>query len=140
MPDLSSPQPKPVKGTARIAWLAAGWFCFGVGAVGIVLPGLPTTGPLLLALFCFSKGSTHLRNWLLEHKVFGPSLRHWEERRTMPLKAKLLALLMMCGSIAMVLAFAPFPRWGHAAVVGLIVVGMVVKKGVRSTSLSQSKK
>ena len=123
---MPEPAPSPVQHSTRIAWLVAGWFCFGVGLLGFALPGLPTTGPMLLALACFSKGSKRLHSWLLNHKTFGPSLRQWEEERTIPFKAKITALVMMCCSLGIILTLAPLPPWGRTATAFLIVIGMGV--------------
>ena len=38
-----------------------GWIFFAIGAVGVVVPGLPTTPFMILALWAFSNGSERLR-------------------------------------------------------------------------------
>lgn len=116
----------PPSKTIKILWLTAGWLCFAVGVIGVVLPGLPTTGPMLMALACFSKGSEKLRNWLLDHPTFGPPLRRWNETHTIPIQAKVTAIAMMFGSMAMVCMLTPLPAWGKLAANGLILVGMIV--------------
>ena len=45
------------KNPLRILWLILGFAAIGIGAVGVVLPVLPTTPFLLLASFCLAKGS-----------------------------------------------------------------------------------
>jgi uncharacterized membrane protein YbaN (DUF454 family) len=61
---------------------------------------LPTTPFVLLAAFCFSRGSTRVERWLLEHPRFGPMIADWRERRAVPLRAKQLATVMMAvGSV-----------------------------------------
>ena len=114
------------KRLTRYAWLAAGWVFCAVGFIGIVLPGLPTTGPLLLALACFARGSNRLHNWLLNHPRFGPPLRHWHEHRVIPIRAKILALSMMAASFVYLGWFASLPAWGVTLLCGLILVGAVV--------------
>ena len=111
---------------ARWAWLAAGWFCFTVAVIGIALPGLPTTGPLLLALACFARGSERVHSWLLNHSVFGPPLRRWQEQRIIPLRAKITAVTMMVLSFAYVALLAPLPTSVVILVGVLIVVGISV--------------
>lgn len=112
--------------TRRIAWLAAGWACFAFGAIGAVLPGIPTTGPMLLALACFAKGSPRLHAWLLNHRVFGPPLQRWQRDRMIPLKAKVLAVSMMSASLAYVALWSPLPPWAVVAVAVLIAIGATV--------------
>ena len=133
-PEQSDPHPPPPpdperrrsKGAARFAWLAAGWVCFGVGAIGVVVPGLPTTGPMLLAVACFARGSERLHRWLLHHRVFGPSLRRWQRHRIIPLRAKVTAIAMMVASMVYLVVFSPLPTWAMIAAVALVVVGMIV--------------
>ena len=124
-------------GTGRLAWLAAGWLFFGVGIVGVALPGLPTTGPMLLALACFARGSERLHGWLLNHRVFGPPLRRWQQHRVISIRAKITAISMMAGSFAYTVWLSPLPRWGVIAVGGLIVVGVAVVLRVPHTVVEE---
>jgi uncharacterized membrane protein YbaN (DUF454 family) len=80
---------------ARPLWLLAGVLSLLVGVIGIVLPLVPTVPLVLLAAFCFSRGSERCEAWLLNHPRFGPMVRDWRETRAVPLRAKQLATLMM---------------------------------------------
>ncbi len=111
---------------ARWAWFVAGWLCVTVGAVGVVLPGIPTTGPLLLALACFARSSERMHRWLLEHRHFGPPLRQWQAHHTIPLRAKVVAVTMMLASFAYVALASPLPTWAVVSVGALITIGIVV--------------
>ena len=66
-------------------------FVFLAG-LGVLIPGLPTTIFLILAAACFAKSSPKLYKLLLDNKVFGPMIKNWQETRTIPKKAKRLAL------------------------------------------------
>jgi hypothetical protein len=79
----------------RWAWLLAGIVSLTVGVVGIVLPLLPTTPLVLLAAFCFARGSVRCEMWLLTHPRFGPMVQDWRTERALPLRAKQLATAMM---------------------------------------------
>lgn len=72
-----------------------GWFFVCLGLVGIVVPILPTTPFLILALAIFSKSSQRFHHMLLENKWFGPSLKRWEKSKTLPRRIKLKATLMI---------------------------------------------
>ena len=98
----------------------------GVGAVGVVVPGLPTTGPMLLALACFARGSERVHRWLLNHPVFGPPIHRWQEHRVISLRAKILAIPMMVGSFAGVVWLSSLPSWAVILIGCLIAVGIVV--------------
>ena len=92
-----SPWPDPAQRPLwrRLIWGLAGALALVAGVVGIFLPLLPTTPFVLLAAFCFSRGSTRCERWLLQHKVFGPMVRDWRARHAIPLRAKQLAWVMM---------------------------------------------
>lgn len=79
----------------RLLWALAGALALGTGIVGIFVPLLPTTPFVLLAAYCFSRGSTRCERWLLEHPRFGPMVRNWRDHRAVPLRAKQLAWVMM---------------------------------------------
>jgi len=84
----------------RVLWAGAGTVALVLGIVGIFVPLLPTTPFILLAAFCFSRGSTRVERWLLDHPRFGPMVRDWRARRAVPLRAKQFATLMMAfGSV-----------------------------------------
>ncbi len=94
----------------RLLWLIAGVLSLATGIVGIFLPLLPTTPFVLLAAFCFSRGSARCEAWLLNHPRFGPLVRDWRTHHAIPLRAKQLAWTMMAiGSIWA--AFVLPARW-----------------------------
>ena len=97
-------------GLARGLWLAAGVGALVLGAIGIVLPLLPTVPFVILAAFCFSKGSRRWEAWMLEHPKLGPIVRDWREHHAVPLRAKQLATVMMAISCTGTWFFAP-PRF-----------------------------
>lgn len=82
----------------RRLWLAGGALALLLGIAGIALPLLPTTPFVLLAAFCFARGSARWERWLLGHRHFGPMVHGWRERRAVPLAAKSLAIVMMAAS------------------------------------------
>ena len=86
----------------KIILLSIGWICVGLGFIGIFVPGLPTTIFLIVALWAFTKSSEKLRVWLLNHKKFGPFLRDWQEHRVVPLRAKILMVILQTCVVIMV--------------------------------------
>lgn len=87
----------------KIIYFTLGWFFFFTGALGVVLPVLPTTPFMLLALWAFSKSSQRFHNWLYQHKFFGPPIQKWVKYRVIPIQAKVIALSFM--SFAMIYLF-----------------------------------
>lgn len=70
----------------------AGIFFVGLAMLGVILPILPTTPFLLVAAACFAKSSPRLHQMLLDNRVFGPLIYHWEQSRSIPKKGKVIAL------------------------------------------------
>ena len=77
----------------RLFWLAGGLISLVLGIIGIALPLLPTTPFLLLAAFCFARGSRKLHHWLVEHPRLGPPIRDWETYRAISKRGKTLAMI-----------------------------------------------
>ncbi len=70
------------------------YICIGVtamvlGTIGTVLPGLPTTPFLLLALLCFTKGSEKLNCWFRGTSLYAKYVKHYESDRSLTRKQKL---------------------------------------------------
>ena len=74
-----------------------------LGVVGALLPILPTTPFLILALACFAKSSPRFHAMLLNNPWFGAALQQWEASRTITraikIKAMLLVVLTFAASI-----------------------------------------
>jgi uncharacterized membrane protein YbaN (DUF454 family) len=83
----------------RTFFFVMGWVALVIGLVGIFVPLLPTTPFLLVAAFCFSRSSERFHHWLVHHRHFGPLIRTWQREKAIPLRAKVIALLMMAGSL-----------------------------------------
>ena len=83
----------------KAAWLTLGFLLLGLAYIGLVTPGIPWSTPTVGAAYCFSKGSTRMHNWIMNHKIFGPFLRGWVEKRVFPVKARWLMILTMDSSL-----------------------------------------
>lgn len=75
----------------RAFWFVAGWLMVALGAIGAVLPVMPTTIFLILAVACFARCSPRLERWLLQHPRYGPPLRLWREQGAISRKGKAFA-------------------------------------------------
>ena len=91
------------KNPLRIVWLLFGFLAMGIGAVGVVLPVLPTTPFLLLASFCLAKGSERFHRWFTGTKLYKKHLESFVENRSMTLKTKFS--LLIPASCMLLLAF-----------------------------------
>lgn len=90
-------------------WTFAGAFFFCLGWIGIVLPLMPGFVFLLVALFCFLRGHPEWAERMQNHKVYGPPLRDWRERRAISRKAKKSAVIAMAIAGAITTATVGFP-------------------------------
>lgn len=110
-------------GPARWAWLAGGWLAVAVGAAGVVVPGLPTTGPFVLAASCFAKSSPRFERWVLSLPRIGPMVADHRAGLGMPRRAKVLAVSMIVVAVsASTLLAIPSPV-GKGITVAAGVVG-----------------
>ncbi|MEM7499446.1 MAG: YbaN family protein [Pseudomonadota bacterium] len=88
-------------GRFRLLWTAAGWCAFGLGLLGVPLPLLPTVPFMLLAAFCFARGSDRFHLWLVNHTRFGPPIRDWHDRGVIRPRAKRAAVIAILASFAL---------------------------------------
>lgn len=111
-----------------LAWGAAGLLFFALGAIGAVLPLIPTTPFMLLAAFCFARSSQRLDAWFRRTKLYRTVLESYVTRRAMTVQAKLKILipvstLLLISFIAM--DSVPVGR----AVVAIIFLGHLIYFG-----------
>ncbi|MEQ9559260.1 MAG: YbaN family protein [Rhodospirillales bacterium] len=111
-------------GTTRKAVLIVlGWGFVALGVVGVVLPVLPTTPFMLLALWCFARSSQRFHDWLYHHRLFGPPLQKWERHRVIPVSAKVFACTAMTASLIYITFFRPVPGYLIAIAAAVMAYG-----------------
>lgn len=76
----------------KYIYITIGLISFALGAVGVILPVLPTTPFLLLASFCFAKGSERFHKWFTESKIYKKHLESFVKEKAMTLKQKITLL------------------------------------------------
>lgn len=103
----------------KTIFVSLGLLFFGCGAVGAVLPVLPTTPFLLLSAVCFSRGSDRFQNWFAHTKLYQKHMERFVRERAMPLKTKIA--LCSFASIMLTLAFLMMDSvFGRISILGLI--------------------
>jgi uncharacterized membrane protein YbaN (DUF454 family) len=118
----------------RAVYLLLGFFFVALGAVGVVVPGLPTTVFMLLALWAFAHSSERFHHWLYHHPLFGPPLQNWQRYRVIPRRAKLLAVTMMVSSLGYLVFFTASSVWMKAGIALVMLYGawfILTKPSVR---------
>ena len=83
----------------KIFWNILGFISLGLAYIGVVTPGFPYSIWVVFAAYCFSKGSERMHRWLYNHKLFGPFLTNWGQKRVFPTKMKYFMLAMMTSSL-----------------------------------------
>lgn len=83
----------------KFLWKILGFLSLGMAYIGVVTPGIPYSPFVVFAAYCFAKGSPRMHAWLYNHKLFGPFLTNWGEKRVFPLKMKYFMLAMMSASL-----------------------------------------
>lgn len=83
----------------KFLWKVLGFLSLGMAYIGVITPGLPYSIFVVFAAYCFAKGSPKMHAWLYNHKLFGPFLTNWGEKRVFPTKMKFFMLGMMSLSL-----------------------------------------
>ena len=129
----AEPSPPTVTSAPRIQrWVLAtlGVFCVGAGAIGVFVPGLPTTVFLIIASWCFVRSCPWLQEKLLHNRLFAPYLHYVNGSAVMPMKARVSAILMMWACIGVSLLWLGYAgalsAWLLAGVVAAGTLGTVV--------------
>ena len=106
--------------------VALGWTAVALGAIGVVLPGWPTTVWLLVAAYFFARSSPRFLRWLLRHRVFGPLVRDIRAGLGLPARAKAFAISMIvlfAGSSSVLVGLAR--PWIGVVIAGVGAIGIV---------------
>ncbi|MDF1660663.1 MAG: YbaN family protein [Planctomycetota bacterium] len=108
----------------RIIFLIAGHLCMALAFVGIFVPILPTVPFILLAAYCYSRGSTKFYNWLVKHPKFGPSVIEWRDHRIVRPRAKIASVITIAISLSIPIFVVDLPLWQKVtvAVIGVSVM------------------
>lgn len=117
----------------RIVVFIVGWLAVALGALGLLLPLLPTTPFLILAAACFARSSQRSREWLLGSRWLGPVIDEYLQHRVVPLRTKMFALVLLWPSVGWTATqVVPVPAVGVALlVIALLVTGYLLRLPTR---------
>jgi len=105
--------------------MTIGIISVGLGTAGIFLPLLPTTPFLLLAAACFIRSSDRLYQWLFHNRWFGSYIRNYQENRALPLRAKVIGLILLWTTMTYSV-FILLHHWALQALLLLIAAAVTV--------------
>ncbi|MCV0386141.1 MAG: YbaN family protein [Nitrobacter sp.] len=106
----------------RTIFKLLGMLCVGLGAVGAVLPIMPTVPFLLLAVYFFARSNPELERRILDHPHWGPQVRDWRERRAISRRSKTIAIVAMASG-AVFTYFTLGHPWYWVSVAILVIAG-----------------
>lgn len=121
----NAPGATPRRLLSRIVWLIIGLSCVGLGTVGIVVPGLPTTVFFIAAAASFTRSSPRLEAWVLALPKIGPAVRDYRAGLGMPLAAKRAAVAMIVIMVSISVVLVP-NLWVKATIATAGIIGLVV--------------
>lgn len=124
-----------MKALRRPLLLGTAWLCVGLGAVGIVIPLLPTTPFLLVAVWAFSRSSPEMAEKIRNHPIAGSYVRDWEDEGVIPLGAKIIAITMMLAMLGYLHFGSGAPSWVviAAGIVLALVAAYMLSRPSRRT-------
>ncbi len=93
--------------TLKYVYLTVGCVSLALGALGVILPVLPTTPFLLLTAFCFAKGSERFHRWFTSTGLYKRHLADFIEEKAMPLKTKWAIALSASAMMGAAFYFVP---------------------------------
>ncbi len=131
------PQERPVLcRPARLALTGLGVLCVGLGILGLIVPGMPGTVFLLIALWAFSRSSERLHTWLYTHPRLGAPLRDWHRERAISTRAKVLAVGLL--GISILTAFTVLEDWRVSTAVVVILIPIATWIATRPRPVSET--
>lgn len=108
----------------KAIWFFLGMICLGIAYIGVVTPGIPWSTPTIGAAYCFAKSSKKWHDFILNHKLFGPFIRNWNEKSVFPTMGKWAMFISMDASL--VIMWFTTHNWklvvGVGAMMALIVL------------------
>jgi uncharacterized membrane protein YbaN (DUF454 family) len=117
------PTTDPIKG---FLFVAGGWLSLAMALVGTILPLIPVTPFVLLASFCFYRGSPRMHAWLHRSRWFGPFLDDWHHYHGIRRGLKYRAVVMVAAVVACSLLFNNLAWWLQYAVLAAVACGLYV--------------
>ncbi len=103
-------------------WFVAGLLSVGIGGIGVVVPGLPTTVFFIVAAACFSRSNKRFEQWVLDLPRIGQLVRDHRAGLGMPRRAKVVAvtMILLVSTASGVLAIGNRAVGGAVVALGII--------------------
>ncbi|HEX6595799.1 MAG TPA: YbaN family protein [Acidimicrobiales bacterium] len=110
------------RGPRAWLWFVGGLVSVGLGSLGVIVPGLPTTVFFIVAAACFARSNTRFEQWVLNLPRIGPTVRDYRAGLGMRRKAKVMAVTMI---LVVSLGSALFGVSNPAVALGIVGLGLI---------------
>ena len=107
----------------RLIFMSFGFTFLVIGAVGIVIPILPTTPFIIVSAFCFSKSSKRFERWISQNRYFGSYIENYKTKKGVPRDVKLQSIVFLW--IMLIISGLIFSNSVYIPII-LVVVGVAV--------------
>jgi len=104
-------------------WVICGTICVGLAFLGIFLPILPTTPFLLLAAFCYGRGSEVFYHWLVDRSWVGGYIRNYREGRGIKIWHKVMTIALLWLTIGFAIR-SEATIWWLKIILGIVAIGV----------------
>ncbi|MXZ86242.1 MAG: DUF454 domain-containing protein [Acidimicrobiia bacterium] len=108
----------------RGLWILGGLLCVGLGALGVIVPGLPSTIFFIMAAAAFSRSSERMERWVLNLPGVGKLVADYRSGLGMPWRAKVIAGSMIVVAVGLSTGLALSSWTWRGIVIGLGIVGL----------------
>jgi uncharacterized membrane protein YbaN (DUF454 family) len=107
----------------RAVYVVAGHAFVALAVIGVFLPIMPTTPFLLVAVWCYSRGSERFHRWLVNHPRFGRQIVDWMDYGVIRPRVKVVSIVLVCSSLIIPIFFMSF-HWGLKLCAVLVVLAV----------------
>lgn len=125
---------------ARSIYIVVGLVSVGLAALGALLPGLPTTVFLLIALWAFARSSDRLHRWVTRMPLFREALVHAERyhtERAISRGVKIVAVSCAWASVALFFLGRGLEPSVTAALLVMLAMACTIFMALTRTALPQ---
>jgi len=105
-------------------YMVGGWACLSLAVIGALLPFLPSTPFVLLASWCFYRGSPRIHAWMHRSRWFGPTLDDWHHYHGIRRGLKHRAILLVALVVAVSLVYSSLAWWLRYLFLAAVAVGL----------------
>lgn len=103
----------------KILYIVLGTMGLVLGAIGAMIPLLPSFPFLLLAAYCYARSSNRLHDWFINTNLYKNNLESYVQDKSMTMKTKIRIMIIV--TITMTFGFVMM----HSVPVGQLVLAIV---------------